>query len=95
MIRVSIHLISQAGLTTRSVELGVLDIYNDGTGTSKKGNYGARLYRKGTRRVHKMAQVHDWPRERLVIWRLLQQVLNNMYPEGLPKAEGRARKDDK
>lgn len=78
-------------------------IYNDGTGTSEKGNYGARTWRGRTqedldkRKVQRVGAVHGYPRLKLHVWNLVTEALGSMgYGRGRkPAAASEDDMDDK
>ena len=79
MIVVTVELIS--AVTGKRSVLGRAEIYNDATGDRGKGNYVAKIYRRGQPfrgRVWKAGEVADFPRLRLGPWDLLYRCLKNI-----------------
>jgi hypothetical protein len=48
-----------------------VEIANDGTGGSSRGNYNVRLFARNNGRLIRSARVENWPRNSLPAWRLL------------------------
>lgn len=94
MIRITIELLNynEGG---KASTLGVMHISNDGTGTDASGNYDGELLRmdklrgRATHVVTRKGRVEKHPRHREVIWKLLQKMLNAMYPEKCKACEER------
>jgi hypothetical protein len=60
----------------RNETLCRVEIFNDGTGTHTRGNYGVRLYSRGDKpRLIREARVENWPREARPAWRLVQAAM--------------------
>ena len=72
MIRVTVELIPWG--IGKPVLLGVGQISNDCTGTPTIGNYRVRLKSKDGR-DWKTAEVHNFPRKKLLAWDLLYRAL--------------------
>ena len=78
MLRIIIELWPR-GDEQRKKLLYVADLYNDGTGTHERGNYGARFYRKGSEcQEQRGGNVRDFPRLRKNAWSLLGQMLKDV-----------------
>lgn len=86
MIRVTIELLNANKGGERSL-LGVMHISNDGTGTDARCHYDGEIFRMDKVRgcaTHvrtRQGRVENHPRHREVVWKLLQKMLNAMYPE--------------
>jgi hypothetical protein len=82
MLRITITLLPASGGSAH--EIGRLDIHNeDTTATSARGNYVARLMRRGTTdRVQRIAEVLDYPRESLPVWCLVHRALGQLFARG-------------
>lgn len=80
MLRVTIELIPGGYMDhPRRAVIGVMDIYNDGTGTQSTGNYGGRVFAKGSKRVIRdQGKVTNYPRLRKPVWCLVVQMLKSM-----------------
>lgn len=83
MIVVKVELWS--AVTGEKTELARMHISNDGTQVNhRKGNYDAVTYRGRDSQaldagsVQRRAHVHDWPRQQLHVWNLVQSVLTLM-----------------
>lgn len=65
-------------------EIGRMYIANDGTGSSRRGNYDAWICRKGSteRPPHgsytRKGRVEDYPRKSYIVWKLIKRALNNI-----------------
>ena len=79
MIRVTVELIPWG--IGEPQQLGVMHIANDGTGTKDRGNYHAKVYRKGTNKVLRLGEVKEYPRLSYNIWRLVLRCLKSAFPE--------------
>lgn len=92
MIRITVELLNANKGGERSL-LGVMDICNDGTGTYAKGNYDGAIHRMGDGQasefITRKGRVEKHPRHREVIWKLVQKMLNAMYPEKCKACEER------
>jgi hypothetical protein len=88
VIKVTVELISANDGHTETLGQGI--IYNDATGTWKRGNYQALFSRRGgfkrpksatsaadQRNVWRSTDVKDFPRERYNVWFLLAEALKN------------------
>lgn len=81
MLRITVTLLPASGGPAR--EIGRLDIHNEDTGTRARGNYVARLMRRGTTdRVQRIAEVLDYPRESLPVWCLVHRALAALFARG-------------
>lgn len=67
-------------------EIGRAIIFNDGSGTAERGNYGVRIGRKGNTlnaailsHPQKQAKVLDYPRQSYTVWELVRRSLNAVY----------------
>jgi len=79
MLRITIELIP-GGIEThpRREKLYIAEIYNDCSGDTGHGNYGANFFAKHSHRVvHKTAKVTNFPRLRKNAWHLLALALKN------------------
>lgn len=61
--------------SSRDQRLCTVQIVNDGTGTSSRGNYDVTLYARGNGRVVRTARVEDYARNSKPAWRLLQAAM--------------------
>lgn len=67
--------------TGKVTEIGRMVIANDGTGSHDRGNYIARLMRRGTIDVvQKTAEVRDYARLSCPVWNLVKLCLESMKP---------------
>lgn len=76
MIRITIELWPHGNENTKEV-IGLIDISNDGTGTSSRGNYQARFPRS-TKNWYFQKIVTNWPRNSKTIYQLVREVLNQI-----------------
>lgn len=71
-------------------EIGRMYIANDGTGTRQRSSYDGVLCRRGTERIPepldplgpeptRKGRVEDYPRESLVVWKLILRMLKSMF----------------
>lgn len=81
IVKVELH----SAITGRITELARMRIANDGTEANpRKGNYDAVTFRGRDSRaldagsVQRHAHVHDWPRQQLHVWNLVQACLTLM-----------------
>lgn len=80
MIRVTIEKIKHG--TGAPEVIGVMEITNDTTGTQTRGNYNARVLRRGTtQRTQRTGEVKDFPRLSHSVWRLVMRCLKSAFPE--------------
>ena len=85
MIRVTIEKIKHG--TGAPEVIGVMEIANDATGTQTRGNYNARVLRRGThycdmvKPVQRTGRVKDFPRLSYSVWRLVMRCLKSAFPE--------------
>ncbi len=80
MIIVTIEL--QSAITGKRSKLGEMNIVNDGTGTTKLGNYSARVMRKGSwNKPQRCGWVKNYPRASYSVWRLVMRALKDAFPE--------------
>jgi polyisoprenoid-binding protein YceI len=62
--------------------LGRMMIFNDGTGTLDRGNYGVEVYRRGSENmVQRHGTVKAFPRKSYNVWRLIARALLSAFPE--------------
>lgn len=80
MILVSIALHST--ITRRTSSLGQIRIWNDGTGTQKRGNYKWNIYARNGRLL-KSGELSNWPRQSKTAMALVQRIINTSYPQGI------------
>lgn len=79
MLKVTIELVPH-GVESKKETLCVMHIVNDGTGTPTSGNYWARLSRCGNvLRTYRRVEVKGFKRIKLSAWRLLYEVLKQVY----------------
>lgn len=72
VVKVELH----SAVTGAVTEIGRMVISNDGTGTSNRGNYDARLMRRGTvDRVQRRGRIEGYPRKSLSVWTLVARAL--------------------
>lgn len=64
------------GDATRARRLGRGYIWNDGTGTATRGNYGGRFHGR-SRVLEGVLHVTNFPRKRLDVWDLLWRALSS------------------
>lgn len=72
MIKITVEL--HSAITGEVTRLGEATIYNDGTGTDRRGNYGALF--KGKRSWLRGARVEGFPRKSRNVWELIRRALN-------------------
>lgn len=68
----------------RPKEIGRMLIINDGTGTIKRGNYDARVMRRGSRDfldTIREGRVTNYPRMSYNVWRLVARCLKACFHE--------------
>lgn len=73
MIVVDVQL--HSAITGDQESLCRVEITNDGTGTSSRGNYKIKLYSRGTGRLIRQASITGWPRNQKPAWRLIQAAM--------------------
>lgn len=80
------------GSESNKREAGRMYLFNDGTGTEKRGNYNVRVCRKGKyepdrEMIHegkgctRTGKVSNYPRISYNIWRLITKALKSAFPE--------------
>ena len=75
MLRVTIELVPH-GVESLAKTIHVAEIWNDSSGDLFTGNYGAKLYKRNSRKaVWKTVRVEGFKRKRLLVWDLLYRVL--------------------
>ncbi|NQT91448.1 MAG: hypothetical protein HQ559_01710 [Lentisphaerae bacterium] len=80
MIRVTVELVS--AVTGEVSHLGTAKIYNDGTGTKTRGNYGVRLSKWGRpNALWKSGELRSFPRLAAGAWDLLFLALKSALTE--------------
>ncbi len=80
MIIVTIEL--ESAITNKRSKLGVMHITNEGTGTTKRGNYLVRVMRKGSwHSPLRTGGVNNYPRASYSVWRLVMRALKDAFPE--------------
>lgn len=84
VVKIELH----SAITGKVEEIGRTVIWNEGTGTAKRGNYGAKVIRRGVMNSHPKASdvvrtgaVDDYPRLSYNIWRLVIRALLSCFPE--------------
>lgn len=89
VVTVTLH----SAVTGEVTELGRMIIANDGTGSYERGNYDAKVARKGVtdnrelwHKPLRTARVENYPRWSYTIWELVRRALNGLY--GGPSARG-------
>jgi len=80
MIKVTIELLPH-GFERNKSTLGIMEIFNKGTGTGVSGHYGFRIFRKGSKTIWKSGDVEGFPRKRLLSWDLLYRCLHSILQE--------------
>lgn len=80
MIRITVELLP-FGLESNKKILGIMEIWNKVTGTTFSGNYGFRIFRKGSKTVWKSGDIEGFPRKRLLSWDLLYRCLHSILQE--------------
>lgn len=89
MIRITIELFPH-GDSNRSKVLGIMDIWNDGSGDINTGNYKFCAWKAGTPKdilhmQHTVAKakwagsISNFPRKRLLVWDLLLRCLKEVW----------------
>lgn len=80
MLNVTIEL--HSAVTLKKSNIGYIEIINDDTGTRTRGNYVARLYRRGSKKtIWKEVRLRDFPRQTLTSYDLLYRVLKEAVGE--------------
>lgn len=70
------------GFESRKKEIGRMLIDNQGVNeTGKRGDYRVRVLRKGTDKVLREGEVHNYPRASYNIWRLVCRALKATFHE--------------
>jgi hypothetical protein len=81
IVKIELH----SAITGKVSEIGRMDIWNEGTGTEKRGNYGVGVHRRHGGRMGKAfqrkGQVQDYPRLSYNIWRLVSRAIRSAFPE--------------
>jgi len=78
------------GVPGSAIEIGRMYIANDGTGSENVGNYDGVLCRRGTIDIPeplspfgpqgtRQGRVENHKRRSLVVWKLIQKMLNSMF----------------
>lgn len=75
MLRVTVELVPW-GIEEEKRTLKVLEIYNDGTGSKTKGNYGYR-FKRTNGSVYRHGRIVGHNRLSESVWNLVNKVLNN------------------
>ncbi len=78
MIRVTFELVPH-GLEQFAKIIGRLEIFNDATGTSTKGNYGYCIFGRRGQLLKKANDITNFPRKRLTVFDLVFRVLRHVY----------------
>lgn len=83
VIKVELH----SAITGRVKTLGQARIWNKGTGTMKRGNYGVGVHRKDDPNgpYLRTGDVDNYPRLSYSMWRLVIRALLACFPEERPK----------
>ena len=81
MITVTIHL--KSAITGRVTEIGYLEICNTGDHPDhpRRGNYTAKVFRRGTRKGLRSGFVKNYPKQAYNVWRLVLRALKSAFPE--------------
>jgi hypothetical protein len=60
--------------------IGEMDIVNEMTHPDhpRRGNYGVRLYRRGSRMIRRTGEVCDHPRRSKDVWHLVKQAIDSV-----------------
>jgi hypothetical protein len=79
IITVELH----SAITGKVTEIAKMKLYNDGTGTSQKGNYAGVTYRGKDdaliqEKTNRTGSVKNYPRLNLHVWNLIARMLKNM-----------------
>jgi len=70
------------GYESKKKEIGRMLIDNRGVSDDhKRGDYRIRVLRKGTSKVLREGEVHNYPRKSYNIWRLVCRALKDVFPE--------------
>lgn len=81
VVRIELH---SARLSTVK-EIGRAYIFNDATGTARRGNYNAMVCRKSNLSKGgpplRRGRVEDYPRRAYNVWRLVMRALASCFPE--------------
>jgi hypothetical protein len=80
MIKITIEL-WPLGFEKDKEILGVMEIWNNASGTRTRGNYGFKILEKGRTSVWKSGDVLRFPRKRLGSWDLLYRCLKQVLYE--------------
>ncbi len=84
VVKVELH----SAITGEISEIGRMEICNDGTGDSTRGNYTGKLFRRGsTKRAMKQAHVKNHARLSYSVWVLVAKMLGALgFKHGDPSA---------
>jgi hypothetical protein len=78
MIVVKVELWS--AVTGKHTEIGRMTITNQGTGTRERGNYVAKVMRRGSDyKVQREVEIKNYPRLGYQIWKLVSLALQQIY----------------
>lgn len=77
MIKITIE-IHPYGDESKKRTIGVMDIWNDNTGTKTRGNYVFKIFKQGSNAIWGVGEIKDFPRERKNVWYLLHLCLSKI-----------------
>lgn len=78
IVKIELH----SAITGLATEIGRMKIYNDGTGTDRRGNYDiVVLKRRSEYLVQRLGRVEDYPRRSYNVWRLIARAILSAFPE--------------
>lgn len=79
MIKITVEL--HSAITGRVTKLGEAAIWNDGTGTDRRGNYGA--WYKGKRTWTRSGRTENFARQSRNVWELIHETLSSALGKDL------------
>lgn len=77
MIVITVQLKSARG-RSEDKTLGVMEIWNDATGTETTGHYQFRIWKQGGKGVWQGGSVRNFPRKRLGCWDLMYRCFRSL-----------------
>lgn len=86
MLRIIIELWPQGSYENKRT-IGVMDIYNDGSGTERRGNYGYRVFKRRATvdgfsarlPISREGRIKNYPRKSYSVWILVKRVLQDAF----------------
>lgn len=78
MIKITVELCPH-GDEKNSEVIGLAKIWNDTTGSKSSGNYGYKIFKRGTSSIWRMGEIKNFPRKSLTGWDLLFRILRQEF----------------